>query len=321
MCTYNGERFLRAQLESIASQDRLPDELVICDDGSSDESVEIARKFAASAPFFTRIEVNSKNLASTKNFERAITLCQNPIVVLADQDDVWYGHKLTRIERAFLQPNQPVAVFSDADLIDEKSQMLETGLWESFLFDVREQRQFLGGQALDVLVRRPVVTGATMAFRKEFLDFICPIPAEAVHDCWMSFLLAACGPLEPIPEPLMQYRRYSGQQIGPGPGPLAPIERIKRARSTGVSFYLQEIARFRQIQNRLEENRRNFPSAKLAHKEVKAKIAHLEYRVQLPRSRVARIPNVLREAFKGGYQRYSAGWKSVAKDLIISKAA
>jgi glycosyltransferase involved in cell wall biosynthesis len=321
MCTFNGERFLAAQLESIAAQDRAPDELVVCDDASSDRSLEIVRAFAARAPFLTRIEINNNNLGSTKNFERAIALCQGPIVVLADQDDVWYRHKLARIEEAFLRPNEPVGVFSDADLIDEESHRLEMGLWESFLFDRREQHQFYDGQALDVLVKRPVVTGATMAFRREFFDFICPIPAETVHDSWISFLLAACGRLEPISEPLMQYRRSSGQQIGPGPGPLTPLERIKHAHKTDATFYLEEIARFRQLEKRLEGDRSNFPNAKLAQREVKAKIAHLEYRVQLPRSRVARIPSVLREALKGAYHRYSAGWKSVAKDLTVAKAA
>ncbi len=319
MCTFNGERFLAAQLESIAAQDRAPDELVICDDASSDRSVEIVREFAARAPFRTRIDLNNKNLGSTKNFEKAITLCQGPIVALADQDDVWYGRKLSRIEETFLQPNQPVAAFSDADLIDEESHSLGMGLWKSFLFDLREQRQFHDGRALDVLVKRPVVTGATMAFRKEFVDFVFPVPPETVHDCWISFLLAACGQLEPISEPLMQYRRYRGQQIGPGPGPSTPLERMRQARSTGPSFYLEEIARFRQLQERLERGSGNFPNAKLAQSEIKAKIAHLERRVQLPRSRVARIPSVLREAFKGGYRRYSAGWKSVAKDLVVAK--
>jgi hypothetical protein len=248
-------------------------------------------------------------------------LCRHPIVALADQDDVWYPHKLRKIENAFSQPNEPVGVFSDADLIDEESRSLEMGLWESFLFDLREQRKFRAGKALDVLVKRPVVTGATMAFKKEVLDSISPIPADTVHDCWISFLLAACGRLEPISEPLMQYRRSSGQQIGPGPGHLAPLERIKRAQQTGTSFYVGEIARFRQLQERLARMEGNFPNAKLAQRRVTAKIAHLEHRVQLPRSRMARIPSIFREASKGSYQRYSAGWKSVAKDLIIAKAA
>src|SRR5205807_324109 len=99
MCTFNGGAFLGAQLESVASQDRLPDELLICDDRSSDDSVGIVTEFARSASFPTRLMVNDTNLGSTKNFEKAISLCRGNIVVLADQDDVWYRHKLERIEQ------------------------------------------------------------------------------------------------------------------------------------------------------------------------------------------------------------------------------
>src|SRR5882724_11959920 len=89
MCTYNGAGFLSEQLESIAAQTRLPDELVICDDRSTDESVEIVRNFARHTPFSVRLEMNEENLGSTKNFEKSIGLCQGEIIALADQDDVW----------------------------------------------------------------------------------------------------------------------------------------------------------------------------------------------------------------------------------------
>src|ERR1022692_2995726 len=100
MCTFDGGRFLSAQLESIAAQTRPPDELVVCDDGSSDASGNIIKDFARRAAFPTRLVVNDKHLGSTKNFEQAISLCQGTIVALADQDDVWYPHKLQRIEKA-----------------------------------------------------------------------------------------------------------------------------------------------------------------------------------------------------------------------------
>src|SRR6266436_7212118 len=100
MCTYNGARFLPRQLESIATQTRLPDELVVCDDGSSDESVAIVRWFANSAPFTVRLEINERNLGSTKNFGKAIGLCEGDIIALADQDDVWKPLKLAVLETA-----------------------------------------------------------------------------------------------------------------------------------------------------------------------------------------------------------------------------
>ena len=75
MCTYNGAEFVAAQLDSIAAQTRLPDELIVCDDGSTDATIECVREFARNAPFPHRLVENEENLGSTNNFERAISLC------------------------------------------------------------------------------------------------------------------------------------------------------------------------------------------------------------------------------------------------------
>jgi len=313
MCTFNGSRFLPAQLESIAAQERLPDELIICDDGSSDGSDAIAADFAQHAPFPVRALKNEKNLGSTKNFEEAISLCRGSVVALADQDDIWYPHKLSSIESVFREIPAPVAVFSDADLIEENSELTGLRLWKSFSFGPRDQSRFRNGEALRILIKHPVVTGATMAFRKEYVELLLPIPAKHVHDCWISFLLAACGTLRPIAEPLMQYRRHRRQQIGPGQSTLRG--RFDRACSTGPRFYLDETVRFQQLHERLEQHREEFPYAAQALSEIERKITHREHRARLPRASVARIPKVLREMVNGGYWRYSEGWQSVAKDM------
>ena len=315
MCTFNGEQFLSDQLESIAAQSRLPDELVVCDDGSSDSSREFVREFARRAAFATRLVLNDKNLGSTKNFEKAISLCQGAIVSLADQDDVWYRHKLERIEKAFMRSTAMVAAFSDADLIDDDSRLLGRRLWNAFSFNTGEQRRFSNGRALRVLVKHPVVTGATMAFRRDLFDIVAPIPSNDIHDRWISFLLAARGQFAVIPDPLMQYRCHEEQQEGLPPLILRDL--IAQARSRGANFHLEEIERFRQLYDQLEKRKADFPYAQCALKEIHGKISHLGHRAQLPRTRVARIPIVLRESLNGGYWRYSAGWNSVAKDLVI----
>jgi glycosyltransferase involved in cell wall biosynthesis len=314
ICTFNGGRFLGAQLASIAAQERPPDELVVCDDGSSDGCVKIVREFARRAPFSTRLVVNERNLGSTKNFEKAISLCQGGIVALADQDDVWYRHKLGRIEKAFLRSSEIILAFSDADLIDDDSQSLGARLWATFSFDRAEQIQFANGHALNVLLKHPVVTGATMAFRKEYFDLLAPIPAKQIHDRWISFLLAARGKFEVISDPLMQYRQHQGQQVGPGPRTLREL--TQRVRLTTANSYLNEVERFREFRDRLEEQRGTFPFVGCALTEIKRKIFHLEHRARLPRTRIARIPSVLRQTLNGDYWRYSTGWKSIAKDLI-----
>jgi glycosyltransferase involved in cell wall biosynthesis len=312
MCTFNGGQFLRAQLESVAVQHRPPDELVVCDDGSSDGCEEIVRKFSRRVAFPVHLFMNEENLGTIKNFEKAISLTKGAIVVLADQDDVWYRHKLERIEKAFLSSSGIVAVFSDADLIDEESTLLGVRLWDSFVFDVEEQRRFANGQPLSVLAKHNVVTGATLAFRREFFGVM--VPFQDFHDSWMAFLLASCGQFQPISEPLMQYRRHPTQQTGPGV--LTLRERIEQIRNNDATFYLGEIERFQKLHERLAKHRVNFRHADLAQTEITRKIAHLERRLGLPGLTVTRIPKVLREAFTGDYQRYSGGWKSVAKDLV-----
>ena len=317
MCTFNGRRFLGGQLASIAAQDRPPDELVVCDDGSSDGCVEIVRDFARRAGFSTRLVVNDRNLGSTKNFEKAISLCQGAIVALADQDDVWYPDKLARIEKSFLRSDNIILTFSDADMIDDDSVPLHRRLWPTFAFDRAEQVQLANGHALKVLMKHPVVTGATMAFRRECFDLVTPIPAKQVHDRWISFMLAAHGKFEAVSEPLMQYRQHRGQQVGPGPQTLR--ERMQRSRLMTAKSYFDEMERFCEFRDRLAERKAMFLYSKRALNEIKRKISHLEHRARLPRARVARIPRVLGQALKGDYWRYSSGWDSIAKDLVIPR--
>lgn len=316
MCTFNGERFVRAQLESIAAQDRPPDELVVCDDGSSDASVEIVKEFARDARFSTRLMVNDRNLGSTKNFEKAISLCHGTVIALADQDDIWYRHKLGRIEQAFLVSNEIIAAFSDADLIDEDSNWLGRRLWPSFSFHRGEQTEFASGGALNVLLKHPVVTGATMAFRRQYVDLLTPIPGQQIHDRWISLLLATRGKFAVISDRLMQYRQHQRQQLGPGPRTLR--ERTRRARLTKANFYLNEIERLCEFRDRLQRYEAPSPDLEREVMEIARKICHLEHRARLPKIRVARIPSVLRQTLEGYYWRYSTGWSSIAKDLLLS---
>ena len=315
MCTYNGSSFLPEQLESIAAQTRLPDELVICDDRSSDGTAALIEEFAARTPFPVRLVVNGSTLGSTKNFENAISRTQHEVIVLADQDDVWYPDKLERMEQVFARSKDVVAAFSDADIIDDRSKSLGKLLWASFSFSANEQQTFSDGHALDVLVKHWVVTGATMAFRREWLGVLLPMPASDVHDRWISFLLAACGPITPISEPLMQYRRHHGQQIGAGASTFQA--RLARAGITGESRYQSDIDRFLDLKARLEFFRSVIPDAERGIREVENKIAHLQHRIGVRRMRLNRIPNVVREVCNRGYWRYAAGWESVAKDLFL----
>ncbi len=216
MCTYDGERFLREQLASIAAQERAPDELVVCDDRSSDSTCDIVKEFAASSPFAVRLHVNEQNLGSTKNFERAISLCEGDIIALSDQDDVWLPSKLRRIEERFLKEPGAGLVFTDAEVVDENLRPLGYRLWESVGFDQAHQRLVREGRALDVLLPGWTVTGATLAFRAGFKGLVLEIPGDLalIHDGWIALMIASVAEVSFIEEPLVKYRQHSRQQIG-----------------------------------------------------------------------------------------------------------
>jgi len=317
MCTFNGERFLPAQLESIGTQQRVPDELVVCDDRSSDRTIAILEGFARRVPFPVRIQINAANLGSTRNFEKCISLCRGTIVALADQDDIWYRHKLRRIAESFTESSNVVAAFSDADVVDDHTRLLGLSLWTTFQFNSARQKGFANGRASAILCNHPMVTGATMAFRREYVDAMLPIPSQQFHDAWISFLLTTIGRFEVIREPLMQYRRHQHQQIGPGAGSLHFWQQFAEVTKKGRQRRFEEIDRFQELHTILIQRAENFPHAESARKEIEGKLSHLGRRARLPRPRIARVSGVLHETVTGAYWHYSNGWKSIAKDLFF----
>src|SRR2546426_7732246 len=144
MCTYNGARFLLAQLRSIAFQTRPPDELVICDDGSTDKTLAIVTRYAGTVEFPVRVHRNSQRLGPAKNFEQALSLCRGDIVALSDQDDVWRPEKLRVLEEALCVDDAGYA-FSDAVLVDETGGVIHHSLWELVGFDRSKRVAFSRG--------------------------------------------------------------------------------------------------------------------------------------------------------------------------------
>lgn len=314
MCTYNGARFLSEQLESIAAQIRLPDELIVCDDRSTDASVEIPRNFARHAPFPVRLEINEENLGPTKNFEKSSELCEGEIIALADQDDVWRLQKLSCIASVHDRDERIGAVFSDAELIDQDSRPLAGTLWSSVLFNSSEQEKFERGQGLEVLLKHPTVTGATMAFRSKFRGLTLPIPAKQVHDHWIALLIASVSQLAAIKTPLVQYRKHPSQQIRPR-NTDSLWQTIDSSRRVSRNYYLGEVERFSEICERLCDRRSTFPPHSYALPLICQKISHRKARGSYPSSKLLRLPFLIREVASLRYWRYSNGLGSVAKDL------
>jgi glycosyltransferase involved in cell wall biosynthesis len=315
MCTFNGCRFIAQQLESIASQTRLPDELIVCDDRSSDNTREMVKDFERRVSFPVRLFGNDETLGSTANFEKAISLCSGDIIALSDQDDIWYPNKLEFLERCFLASPATVAAFSDADVVETDGQRSALRLWNCVGFGANEQRLFTEGLGWRVLIKHPVVTGATLAFRRDLSSAILPIPRRFTHDRWISFLASASGPVKPIREALIRYRKHNNQQIGIGPQHIQ--DRVQLALHRSEDFYDGEIDLFVQLCDRMQQMTSTPPHIETAIREAQRKVEHLKNRRRLRQRSVSRIPEIFREVCKGSYWRYSAGWQSVAKDLFL----
>jgi glycosyltransferase involved in cell wall biosynthesis len=318
MCTYNGARFLPEQLESIASQTRLPDELVVCDDGSADESAEIIRRFAKNAPFPVRLELNEKNLGATKNFEKAIGLCQGDLISLADQDDVWKPQKLAVVEKTLEEHAGAGYVFSDAGLIDEAGKLAGPRLWKSDRSRWLAVRSFSGGKQVAALIRRNPCTGATMAFRSTLKGVLLPISSYFVHDYWIALLASCVGAYGvPILEPLIQYRQHRGQQIGARR--MSILDKVRWVRRAGPCEYSNRTQGYVDLRERLlalAAEGRLYPTAHMVL--VQEKSLHLSRRAAAHSARgTAKLERVFSELITGRYARYSNSWVSVVEDLCF----
>ena len=218
LCTYNGEKYLSNQLESIAGQTlKLPDEMIISDDRSTDKTMEILYKYQSSVGFDVSYLFQRHNLGVRKNFEKAISLCQEIVIFLCDQDDYWYPNKIKTIENIFLNASSGM-VFTNADIVDDTLRPLGYSLFTPYrlspnYFGNKEQMKF-AKSPFPFLMNHNILTGATMAFRSYYKNIILPIPSIWDHDRWIGLVVAAQAPVTFVPDSLIQYRQHSLNQVG-----------------------------------------------------------------------------------------------------------
>ena len=319
LCTYNGERFLGGQLASIARQTRLPDQLVICDDGSSDATIAIAEAFARTVPFRVDIHRNPVNLGSTKNFEKAILACTGDLIALSDQDDLWHPDRLRRSEEELNWHPEAGLVFTDGDVIDDNGEKIGVRLWENFELVGMRKEEFRGGNFIP-MTRKHFVTGATVMFRARYRQYCFPVGDRWVHDGWMAAMIGSVSSVRIIDEQLILYRQHSSQQIGLGPGRARPAERMtidlmaKQHWSTFVRF-VDDLAQVCSAVDQLPID----PARKEqgVYRDFRRQHDFLVMRLTLPESRLARLPIVL--GHLPDYYVCAMGFLSVAKDLLLPK--
>jgi glycosyltransferase involved in cell wall biosynthesis len=213
LCTHNGARFVEEQLESILAQTVPVREIVLSDDASTDDTVDRARRTVGDRAVLTVLR-NDPPLGVTANFERAIRATTGDVVVLSDQDDRWRADRVERgLARLRAQPGAELC-FSDARLVGPAGDPLGGSLIERLQPTPAEQAALADGDLFDALVRRNLVTGATVLFRRTLLDAALPFPREWVHDEWLAIVAAATSSVVFEPDTLVDYRLHEANVIG-----------------------------------------------------------------------------------------------------------
>ncbi len=215
LCTYNGEKFLQEQLASIAAQSLRPDELVVCDDLSNDNTIAILSEFKTWAQFAVHIHRNENNLGPVKNFEKAISLCRGDYIFLCDQDDVWLPNKIelslqkmAQMEAAY-GADAPLILHTDARVVDAKLNLIAESLWHF------QKSNPAKGKILNRLLLQNTATGCTILLNEALKKKALPIAEDAMmHDWWLALVAVTFGHLECLHEPLILYRQHGGNDTG-----------------------------------------------------------------------------------------------------------
>ena len=214
LCSYNGEKYIHQQIDSILSQTHRPSEIVVCDDGSTDGTPEILAEYQKQYPEIFRIHFNEINLRSVKNFEKAISLCSKEIIFLSDQDDIWAENKAEKIV-SFLDNHPKIdAVATNGFCIDENGTVHEKySLWDAPVF-LKEKGKNI--DYFEIILHCNIATGASMAFRAALKPEIMPFPVlkDYHHDEWIALNAARKWRFEFLNDKLFYYRTHQEQQVG-----------------------------------------------------------------------------------------------------------
>lgn len=223
LCTYNGSKYISEQLISILNQSMKPAEIVLCDDNSTDNTVQIASAVLKQYEVPFRIEKNTSNIGVVRNFEKAIKMCTGDIIFTSDQDDVWVETKIEDIYLAMMKNQDIQLAFSDAYLTDSKLVRKKERLWDIVCPQLYKQGD-------ESIINCPIyygniVTGATMAFRRSLLIYALPFNEFWIHDYWLAINAILYGKIIAVNKQLIMYRQHDNNVLGARS--ISVFERVK----------------------------------------------------------------------------------------------
>lgn len=210
LATYNGEKYIREQIDSILNQTYKEFRLLISDDGSTDGTRDILNEYKAKDD---RIEIfmQEENLGVVKNFEFLLKKVEAKYYMFSDQDDIWKDEK---IEKSFKKIEEGFdLVYSDLEVVDENLNVTYESYWKlkGIYKKIKKYNNF------ESLYLNNFITGCTVISKKELIDSFMPLPNISkfvLHDYWISLIISQNGKIAYIEEPLIKYRQHKNNKVG-----------------------------------------------------------------------------------------------------------
>jgi glycosyltransferase involved in cell wall biosynthesis len=312
MATYNGGQYFQAQLDSFARQTRLPDELIIHDDGSTDDTLDVARQFAAEAPFAVRVIENSSRLGYNRNFEAAVNTCSGDIIFISDQDDEWHSNKIEQILADFQSDPAVLLVVNDQTITDPAG----NPSLSTVLGNIRNL-----GYSDNLFC-----SGCCTAFRRQLLAIASPFALDNLdYDYWLNIIPALLGARTVEEQPLQLYRRHASNSSNS----VFAVDRASvwtlaspARRRDPRPLFERRIRGLGDLLQRLEDRRPQIDSLGLGDRVAAAKAqvarerqAYADRTRVLGYTRLKRALSIAQLLRDGTYKQFQ-GYKSGIKDLL-----
>lgn len=211
MTTYNGEKYLQEQIESILNQTYTNIQLIISDDCSQDETKEILKKYKNHPQ--VKIYYQEHNLGYVKNFEFLIKHVEHNLYMMSDQDDIWLPQKIEKTYKKMCDEKADL-VFTDLEIVDENAKTIS----KSFNKEMKKAHKInktIGTNKFEYLYNN--ITGCTILTKKELIDKILPFPENTkyiIHDSWIGLITSFNGKISYLEEPTILYRQHTNNQVG-----------------------------------------------------------------------------------------------------------
>jgi len=198
MATYNGEKYLREQLDSIYNQTYKNIEVVVCDDCSTDSTVTILEEYKEK--YGLKYFINEKNLGYSKNFEKAAFLCKGEYIAFSDQDDIWLPEK---IEILINEIGLYSLIHSNAGMIDKNGTLLNKNIKSNL------ESELFTGNSFKKIANISIVRGCTILCKKDLVIKAAPIPPNEPHDWWFAIVASRTNDLTYLDKELMFWRKHN----------------------------------------------------------------------------------------------------------------